>query len=118
MYRQSRQYQTPYRKNVETTTTYARAAIPEAPIEEAALCQRAVPSKMSDNPSSGTGAATLDQTRSEKGRCGRVARVTTFPQPHDAADAIPSTTACRGTPCARPATMAPTPATASVTPAT
>ena len=86
-------YQTPYPKKVETTTTYARAAIPDALIEEAALCQRAVPSKISESPSSGTGATTLDQTRSEKGRFGLAARVTTLPQPHAAAEAIPSATA-------------------------
>jgi hypothetical protein len=34
-----------------------------------------------------------DQTSSENGRCGLAALVTTFPQPHDAADATPSATA-------------------------
>src|SRR5213076_2096461 len=49
--------------------------------------------KTSDSPSNGTGAATLDQTSSERGRFGLAARVTTFPQPHDAADATPNATA-------------------------
>jgi hypothetical protein len=44
-------------------------------------------------PESGAGAARLDQTSSENGRCGLAALVTTFPQPHDAADATPSATA-------------------------
>src|SRR5579864_7658367 len=98
-------------------TTYARAAIPDAPTDDAACCQRAVPSKISDSASSGTGPTTLDHTRSEKGRVVPAARVTTFPQPHDAAEAVPSATASRGTPWARPAAIAPIPATASDTPA-
>src|SRR5438105_14637782 len=65
----------------------------DAPTEDTALCQRPVPSKISDSPSSGGGATTLDQTSSEKGRFGFAARVTTFPQPHDAADATPRATA-------------------------
>ena len=55
--------------------------------------QRPIPSKISDNPSSGTGATRLDQTNREKGRFAPADLVTTFPAPHDAAATrSPSTT--------------------------
>src|SRR3954462_12063773 len=91
---------------------------PEASIDEAARSQRPVPSKISDNPSSGMGATRLDQTNREIGRFAPADRVTTFPAPHDAAEATPRATAKKGTPWARPAAMTPRPARATHTPAT
>src|SRR5205807_10614097 len=91
---------------------------PDASPDEAARSQRPTPSKISDNPSSGTGATRPAQPNREKGRSAPADLVTTFPAPHDAAEATPRATASKGTPLARPAAITPRPARAAQTPAT
>src|SRR5438132_2000517 len=91
---------------------------PKASTGDAARSQRPTPSKSSDLTSSGTGATRLDQTNKEKGRFAPADLVTTFPAPHDAAEATPRATASKGTPLARPAAITPRPARATQTPAT
>src|SRR5437660_12932225 len=80
---------------------------PDASTDEAARSQRPIPSTISDNPSSGTGATRLDQTNRENGRFAPAALVTTFPAPPDPAQTTPRATAAKGTPLARPAALTP-----------
>src|SRR5438034_8142251 len=91
---------------------------PVASTDEAARSQRPVPAKISDNPSSGTGATRLDQTNRENDRFAPADLVTTFPAPHAAAEATPRATASKGTPWARPAAITPRPVRATQTPTT